>query len=254
MLWSKDGQIFCSFNFKLFSSKVSQQNNNQSCNFGLNLFSLLKQCLGVVLVCTMLYIIILGLIIRSWDLRLDLKNWELVKHAVEQICSRSSHQSHWNLTQLSLLSLYWECLNMSQSVHTLSLSILKCCVCVSQLFDHKLIYGADFQGGLQNDELAYLMLRRGIFHDRNIFLWDSQLKLLSVLKMTYWCCCTLFIRKKISFVMTFRPYWSFYLQLNADSQRRNFWEMQLKKRIFLIAFFTRIDRLLALLKMHDVCN
>ena len=179
-----------------FSSKVSQQNNNQSCNFGLNLFSLLKQCLGVVLVCTMLYIIILGLIIRSWDLRLDLKNWELVKHAAEQICSRSSHQSHWNLTQLSLLSLYWECLNMSQSVHTLSLSILKCCVCVSQLFDHKLIYGADFQGGLQNDELAYLMLRRGIFHDRNIFLWDSQLKLLSVLKMTYWCCCTLFIRKK----------------------------------------------------------
>ena len=187
---------FFSFNFKLFSSKVSQQNNNQSCNFGLNLFSLLKQCLGVVLVCTMLYIIILGLIIRSWDLRLDLKNWELVKHAAEQICSRSSHQSHWNLTQLSLLSLYWECLNMSQSVHTLSLSILKCCVCVSQLFDHKLIYGADFQGGLQNDELAYLMLRRGIFHDRNIFLWDSQLKLLSVLKMTYWCCCTLFIREK----------------------------------------------------------
>ena len=190
--WSDFFHLISNF----FSSKVSQQNNNQSCNFGLNLFSLLKQCLGVVLVCTMLYIIILGLIIRSWDLRLDLKNWELVKHAAEQICSRSSHQSHWNLTQLSLLSLYWECLNMSQSVHTLSLSILKCCVCVSQLFDHKLIYGADFQGGLQNDELAYLMLRRGIFHDRNIFLWDSQLKLLSVLKMTYWCCCTLFIRKK----------------------------------------------------------
>ena len=76
MLRSKDGQIFCSSNSRLFSLKVSQQNNNQSCNFGLSLFSLLKQCLGVVLVCTMLYIIILGLIIRSWDLRLDLKNWE----------------------------------------------------------------------------------------------------------------------------------------------------------------------------------
>ena len=207
-----------------FLLKVSQQNNNQSCNFGLNLFSLLLQCLGVVLVCTMLYIIILGLIIRSWDLRLDLKKWETENwwNMLRESVLGPNHQSHWNLTQLSLLSLFTECLNMSLNVHTLSLSILKCCVCVSQLFDHKLIYGADFQGWLQNDELAYLMLRRGIFHDRNIFLWDSQLKLLSILKMTYWCCCTLLIWKN-SFVMTFHPYWlwvpTFHMNL-SDLARR----------------------------------